>query len=901
MVGQTISHYKIVEKLGEGGMGVVYKAQDVKLDRPVALKFLPNHLLASEQEKARFIQEAKSASALNHPNVATVYEIDEADAPDSAGAPAGRQMFIAMEFVDGVTLRGKMKTVSLKQSIDIGIQLADGLAAAHEKGVVHRDIKPENIMIRKDGIVQIMDFGLAKLRASGSKIARLTKEGSTVGTAGYMSPEQVQGHDTDHRSDIFSLGVVLFELFTGQLPFRGVHETALLYEIVNVDAVPMSAIKPEIGPELDAIVLECLVKEPGERFQSVAEVGKELRRFKRESTRQRATRTIATRQFQKVNSVESDSPIETVKPWKRFFWPTLSTVLLIAIALLAWSPWRKGTAAVTQVMRFPINLQLTTPLVAGASTVAISPDGKYIVYLALSSGTPQLFLRPIDQFTGRLIPGTDGASDPFFSPSGEWIAYFADQKLKKVSIFGGSPQEICQIPGYMRGGWWADDNSIWFGHINSVIYRVSANGGSPAEVTILDSSNLEISHRFPQPLPGGKNVLFTIKHSNISTFDEAVIATENVETHERKVLIRGGSFARYIPTGHILYARGSAIYAIRFDPVKMEVSGSPLPVIEGGMLSPQSGDANFTVSNTGTLVYVPMGALPDFQVRLIWLDRLGNRQPLLDTLRPYGDGTFSPDGQKLAMAIRAANDDIWVYQISRGTLTRLTFGGGNSDFPLWLPDGKRVMYASERGRSIGLFWKPWDGSGAEEKVGDAVGLDPSSPPSISPDGKFVAYGKNGDIWVMPLDNEKKSVPFIQSPAFESDPSFSTNGQWLSYTSNESGHNEVCVVPFPKRDGKWQISTNGGYFARWMRNGKELVYLEGIKMMKVDVQLEPTFDFSVPQKMFELPSFNGFLDPAPDGKKFVLGVVQSTNFDATQVNVVVGWFDELKQKFAQASK
>jgi Tol biopolymer transport system component/predicted Ser/Thr protein kinase len=892
MIGSVISHYKILDKLGEGGMGVVYKAQDTKLDRFVALKFLPANVASSEADKARFMQEAKAASAMDHPNICPIYSIDEHEG----------QMFIAMQFVEGQTLREKMSTVSFKQAVDIGIQIADGLAAAHEKGIVHRDIKPENIMVRKDGICQIMDFGLAKLRGTKSKISRLTKEGSTLGTAGYMSPEQVQGQDVDHRSDIFSLGVLLYELFTGQLPFKGVHETALLYEIVNVDAIPMSAVKSEIDPSLDGIVLECLVKEPAERYQSVAEVAKELRRFKRESTRARATRTMTAQHYPQSKVVAPDVPAASSPSFvKRYLWHMTSLVLAIAVAVLAWSPWRVENSAKLPVMRFPIDLALTTPLVGGAATVAISPDGKSIVYLALSSGTAKLFLRPIDQFTGHVMMGTDGASDPFFSPNGEWVAFFSNGKLKKVSVFGGAPQDLCDIPGFMRGAWWFEDNTIWFGHINSTIYRVPASGGTPVEVTILDSLNKEISHRFPQPLPGGKNVLFTIKHSNISTFDEAVIATENIETHERKVLIRGGSFARYLPTGHVLYARGSAIYAVSFDLRTMEVQGSPLPVIEGGMLIPQSGDANFTVSQTGTLVYVPKGAMNDFQVRLVWYDRLGNRQPFLDSLRAYGDGTFSPDGQKLAMAIRAANDDIWVYQLGRGTLTRLTFGGGNSDLPIWTPDGKRVIYVSERGRVYSIFSKPWDGSGAEEKLGDADGIDGTSTPAISPDGKFIAFGKKGDIWIMPMEGERKSVPFIQSPAFELQPSFSRNGRWLSYVSNESGRSEVYVVPFPKRDGKWQISTDGGSYAWWMSNGKELVYLDGNTVTKVDVQIEPTFDFSIPHKMFVLPSFNGFLDATPDGKKFVFGDVQSRGFDVTQVNVVVNWFDELKKKFAEYSK
>lgn len=312
MIGQTISHYKILEKLGEGGMGIVYKAEDTKLDRFVALKFLPAHLSASEQDKARFIQEAKAAAALNHPNVCSVIDIQEHDG----------QMFIVMEFVEGQTLSDKGMNIPLKQAIEIGTQVADGLAAAHEKGIVHRDIKPENIMIRKDGRVQIMDFGLAKLKqASGA--SRLTKEGSTIGTIGYMSPEQVQGRDTDHRTDIYSLGVLLYELIAGQSPYKGVHETAIMYEIVNEDPPPLSSIKPEVDPELDAMVLDCMAKDPMDRVQSVAELARNLRRFKRESSRQRVTRTVAARQLSKVEGAEEVNA-GAKAGWKRFFWPLLA-------------------------------------------------------------------------------------------------------------------------------------------------------------------------------------------------------------------------------------------------------------------------------------------------------------------------------------------------------------------------------------------------------------------------------------------------------------------------------------------------------------------------------------------------------------------------------------------------
>jgi len=351
-----------------------------------------------------------------------------------------------------------------------------------------------------------------------------------------------------------------------------------------------------------------------------------------------------------------------------------------------------------------------------------------------------------------------------------------------------------------------------------------------------------------------------------------------------------------------MYARGSSIYAVPFDPVAIETKGTPLPLEEGGMLNPLSGDANYSVSNSGTLVYAPLGSFSGVNASLTWVDRQGNNAPLLDTSRAYADGTLSPDDQKLAMTIRAANDDIWVYQLNRGTLTRITFGGGNSDFPVWTPDGKRVVYASERGKSIKLFSKPWDGSGSEERFGESLNLDGASWESISPDGKMVAYGQQGDIWIMALDNSRKPQRFIVSPAAEFSPSFSPDGRWLSYISNESGQNEVYVVPFPQRDGKYQISTRGAFYSRWQPDGKTIIYLTGNEVMEVDVRLSPSFDFSPPRKIIDLPqSWNGFWDVSSDGKKFIIGIAKSGEIQAAQVNIVVGWFEELKKKFAETTK
>ena len=888
MIGQTISHYKIVEKLGEGGMGVVYKAEDTSLDRMVALKFLPPHLNASEQDKARFMQEAKAAATLDHPNICTIYAIEEHD----------DRIFIAMQFIDGQLLRDRMSGLSTKHAIDIGVQVAEGLAAAQEKGIVHRDIKPENIIVRKDGIVQIMDFGLAKLKG----VSRLTKAGSTVGTAGYMSPEQIQGGDADHRSDIFALGVLLYEMMTGQLPFKGIHETAIAYEIVNVDAAPMSTIKPDITPELDNIVLECLEKEPSERYQSAAEIAKELRRVKRESGRQRTTRTMRVPQTQSgVHEVlPPDKPVSSKK---RFFWPVVSGILAIALAVVMMNSSGSDEPA-SPVMRFSINLPLSSPFIVGAATLAIAPDGKNIVYHGATPGGREiLYLRPLDKLDARPMAGSEGATDPFFSADGQWVAFFASGKLKKVSIFGGAAQDICAIQGFIDGACWGADNTIFFGHLNSSIHRVPANGGVPVEATILDTTRGEISHRFPQVIPDSKWILFTVKKNNIASFDEAVIAAENVETHERRELVNGGSFARYLPTGHIMYARGASLYAVPFDREDVRVTGPSIPVIEGGMLNPFSGTANFEVSRTGILIYTPLGPLSGLNNIVAWMDRGGSVTPILKEPRPYDDVRLSPDNQKIALTIRAANDDIWVYDLARSALTRLTFGGGNSVLPDWTPDGKRVLFYSERGKETGLFWKSWDGSGVSERIGDESEARVNLGSTFTPDGKVVIYGVKGDLWSVSVDGNQKRKPLMQVPALDEAPRISPDGHLLAYLSDESGRNEVYVVPYPGLNGKWQVSSGGATSpATWDAEGKELFFTEQGNLMRVDVTREPSVTFSPPKKVCSLPpSFYSLNAVTNDGRRFLVVLAAREDVDATHLNVVVGWFSELRKKFASLQK
>ncbi len=926
MTGETILHYKILEKLGEGGMGVVYKAEDTKLKRTVALKFLPPHLAASEGDKARFVQEAQAASALNHPNVCTIHDIQEHDAPDGS-----RQMFIVMEFVQGQTLRAMMggkpgqsagpevrNRVPLNRAIEIGIQVADGLAAAHEKGIVHRDIKPENIMVRKDSIAQIMDFGLAKLRSSSG--SRLTQQGSTVGTAGYMSPEQIQGTDADHRSDVFSLGVVLYELFTGEQPFKGVHETALLYEIVNVDPAPMTAIDPELNPELDRIIFECLQKEPDERFQSVKDISKELKRYKRESSRQRATRTMATRQFSAASrggagipgtdgaatgmipAVQADSGVRTAAAagGRRtgFLWPAVSLVLLAAVVLLALNRRSADDGGVPRVMRFPVTLSVSSPLVLGAATLAISPDGKNFVYLAGDpNNNPQLYLRPIDRLVATPMGGTEGASDPFFSDDGQWVAFYAAGTIKKVSIFGGASQEVCDVSGFMRGGFWSPAGDIYFGHLNRGIFRAPASGGAPEEVTILDTAKGEISHRFPQLLPDGKWVIFTVKYNNIATFADAVIVAENLETHERRELIRGGSYGRYLSSGYLMYARDTLLYAVPFDAGNLKITGTPLPVASGGMMNPLAGTANFEVSKNGILIYTPVGTFGINNTTVGWMDRNGKITPIISG-KPFDNPRVSPDGSKIALTIRAANDDIWMYDVARDAMSRITFGGGNSDLPVWTRDGSEIIYAAEKGRKINFYRKSWDGSGKTAEIDIQGAQTGFAVPALTHDETGLLFGEDGNIMLKILNDSGPETPFISTPAFEDAPRLSPDGSILAYISNESGRTELYAVPYPGRGGKWQISTGGATSpAMWSPDGSGLYYSEQGKMMRVDVSKTPSVHFSTPRVVCDLPASTFLVyQVSNDGKRFLISLAESAHIIATQVNVVVGWADELKQKF-----
>ena len=891
MIGSTIGHYKIEEKLGEGGMGVVYKAVDTKLDRLVALKFLPESS-APGSDASRFLQEAKAAAALNHPNICTIHGIEEAE---------GRA-FIVMEFVDGQTLQEKKSSLSLKQAVDIGIQIAEGLAAAHEKGIVHRDVKPENIMVRKDGIVQIMDFGLAKLRG----VTRLTKEGSTVGTAGYMSPEQVQGHETDHRSDIFSLGVLLFEMMTGQLPFKGMHETAVSYEIVNVDSPPMSSIKQAIPPELDAVVLDCLEKDPKERTQAASQVALELKRFRRESSRQRASRITAARPISSSSAVTSleaypieeagvrEGPRKTRIPFLLIGSIIFALLLGFAAAYFLF-PSSGGGLTIQGSLESPDGVRFNGD--QGGHSV-ISPDGKIFAFVGRDSvSSTALYVRTLGSKSSTKLAGTERAEYPFWSPDNRSVAFFAGGKLKRVDVAGSPPLTVADAASG-RGGAWSPEGSIVFAPDVSQkdLFIVPASGGTARAITNFDSTSGMVP-RFPFFLPDGKHFLFvTMKLSGGSGIqrDDYVSYVGDLDGKMATFPLKGASNMMFA-SGKLLYLRQGTLIAQPFSPGSYELTGDPVPIDNNVNFWPERAKGDFSVSQTGVLVY---GAnVREAESQICWMDLEGRSTPILNGRVEYVAG-LSPDGNVIAYDEFQREDrnlDIWLYDIGRKVKTRFTFNSGQDFVPVWRNDGKLIFFASQRpgNKHFEVFAKQPEGLKEEESVVASVNWD-VYPTACSPDNRYllVSIGAGGNGWDLgyaDIKGDRKVVPILSTKFNEGFATFSPDGKWIAYTSNESGKDEIYVRPFLRDGAKWQVSSGGGSGPVWRASG-EIFFDTPTSQQEVRADISgATPRFSLPRELFRSGNETGISvhDVTRDGKKFL--ITKSANVQRRNaLSLIVNW-------------
>jgi serine/threonine protein kinase/Tol biopolymer transport system component len=891
--GRRLGPYEILSAIGAGGMGEVYKARDTRLDRIVAIKVLPAHLADRADLRERFDREAKTIASLNHPHICTLYDTGHQEDID----------FLVMEYLEGETLAQRLvrSALPIQLVLQYAIQISDALDKAHRKGVTHRDLKPGNIMLTKSG-TKLLDFGLAKLHQGASpatpfselpteKVA-ITAEGSILGTLQYMAPEQVEGKEVDARTDIFSFGVVVYEMATGKRAFEGRSQASLIAKILEADPPPMSSLQPMTPPTLDRVVKKCLRKDRDDRWQSARDVTDELKWI-----------TEGTGTASAAPSI----PVAISRPWR--LWALvagLTCLVVVGVALrsLMHSPSTVSRPISRLLMTLPANDRLR---LAATEPVILSPNGSRLVYAANRGGINQLFIRAIDSFDAKLIPGTEGAFGAFFSPDGQSIGFIAGGKLNKVSLNGGAPMSLANTLGDRGASWGPDDTIIYAPTTNSGLFRVSAAGGTPNPLTFPDRKAGEYGYLWPQFLPGGKEIIFTI-WSGVGGIDHAKIGLLSLDTGKQRVLVEGGTYARYVPSGHIVYARAGGLLAVPFDLQRLEVTGAPVSILEGVGMDPSFGSAYFSSSADGLLAYVP-GGLTGSDSSLVWVDRKGMAQVLPVPPRAYDSPRLSPDGKRLAVGINGNSPGLWIYDLERGTLTKLIEAGVISPYPIWTPDGKDVTFKAPLGDPFNLYTMPADGSGAPERL--TTNEDIKWPGSWSPDGRVLAFIEQGPtavpgIQVIKLEGDRNAQTFSPAPTSKVGGVISPDGRWIAYESSESGRAEVYVQPFPNSGGRWQISTDGGTEPVWNRNGREMFYRTANKLMAVDVVTQAAFSADKPRLILEgryMARTGGSpanYDVSPDGQRFVM-IKSSDETPATQINIVQNWFDELKQKVPTGKK
>jgi serine/threonine protein kinase/Tol biopolymer transport system component len=875
--GTRLGPYEILSAIGAGGMGEVYRARDTKLDRDVAIKVLPEAFAGDPERTARFQREAKTLASLNHPHIAIIHGLEQ----------AGDIQALVMELVEGETLADRIARgpIPIDEALAIAKQIAEALEAAHEQGIIHRDLKPANIKVTPDGTVKVLDFGLAKLAEPThvpvsdhslsptiTSPAMMTGVGAILGTAAYMSPEQASGKSMDKRADVWSFGVVLWELVTGKRLFDAETVSHTLADVLRAP-IAFNSLSPDVPRTIQDLLRRCLERDPRNRLRDIGEARFVLDNRVRPERQQSLEATVATSRSQGL-------------AWK----VTAVLILFLAAITLGW--WRSTRPIPQPLLRMSVDLG-PDAVVGDRTTAVLSPDGTRIVFPILgSNGTLQLATRTLDQPSASRMSGTERGSDVFFSPDGQWIGFFADGKLKKAAVQGGAPMTLCDAPN-ARGGTWTDDGRIIFARSDgSGLMTVPSAGGTPHALT--EHVNGDAFWRWPQALPGGKAVLFT-ESRNPFSWEDADAAVVSLDTGQVTVVQRGGYAGRYVSSrydaGHLLYVHEGSLFAVHFDPRGLQTSGTPIPLLADVAGNAVEAGGQFDVSLNGSLVYVAGKAASTSGYPIAWMDASGKTAPLLTKSATYGAPRFSPDGKRLAFTTTASGGpDVWVYDWTRDIPTQLTFTGPGNLELVWTPDGKHIVFGSSAAGTAALWWMRADGSGEPQKLlerkNSGVGLRPQS---FAPDGHRLAFDDNTssaaavEIWTLPLDlNDPdhplpgKPEPFLTTAGRQVDAAFSPDGRWMAYSSNESGADEVFVRPFPGPGGKWRVSTGGGKFPTWSRIARELFYLslaDGRIMVAKYATVGDSFNPEKPRIWSDrpvlLPNFIRVLDLHPDGKRFAV--------------------------------
>jgi serine/threonine-protein kinase len=872
--GTRLGPYEVIEAIGAGGMGEVYRARDTKLDRDVAIKFLPEIFAHDPERLVRFGREAKTLASLNHPNIAAIYGIED--------------RALVMELVEGDDLsvvigRGP---IPLAECLPIAKQIADALEAAHEQGVVHRDLKPANVKVRPNGTVKVLDFGLAKAMdpagASGQEAAmnsptltaRGTQMGMIIGTAAYMAPEQAKGKAVDKRADVWAFGVVLYEMLTGRRAFSGDDVSETLASVLK-DTPSIASLPADVPPSVKRLLRRCLEKDRAKRLDSMAAARLEIED------------ALAGEPAAAVSAAPSVA--------RRRFEPAMlagATGLAIIAGAGAWVLKPAAVPAVPPVSRFSVTLPAGSNWTrSGRHVIAISPDGTHLAYIAAN----KLFVRKIDEFEAVAVSSVSDPIEVFFSPDSAWIGFYAAGKLQKVAITGGAPVPLATIASPLGASW--EDDAIVFGQ-DKGIFRVSANGGTPELIATRDGAETLTN---PQLLRDGKAVLFTKAAPGVA--DDGEIVVEEIATHARTVVLRGGMDARYLTsgTGYLVYCRSGEILAVPLDLAALKVTGTPVSLVAGIRNSSLPvGVGHFGVSRAGTLVYV--SGTTDSQAQLMWADMKGVQQPITPDRGAYSYLRVSPDGTRVAFTEAVGSDtDVFVLEWARNSKVRVTKEPGAETSPIWSPDSKRLAYSAPTpGGSTNIYVRAADGSGAAERL--TTSSNQQVPFSWSKDGETLIFVEqtsqnSNDIYALPLTGDRKPRPLVTSSFDERRPAISPDGKWLAYGSNESSGSEIHVRPYPDVNReRFQASADGGTSPLWSIDSRAIFYRKGVSVFRVNVTTSPAFKAGAPQELFQIaPEQNTMnYDLAPDGKRFAI-IKPNEAAGAAEYRVVLNWVDEMKAR------